>query len=135
VHISDISTLAASQAAQPTPSLSPFAASFEALLGEFKDEYVKLDLDDVVVGAIAQVVSCQVGPCAEAHEQMRQAFADWDPFDVSSDALLSTLKQWRRAYRLPADGDPASMDQGRGMTAWESLLWALWLPKVRSSVK
>jgi len=32
-------------------------ASFEALLGDFKDEYVKLDLDDVVVGAIAQVVS------------------------------------------------------------------------------
>ena len=27
------------------------------------------------------------------------------------------------------------MDQGRGMTAWESLLWALWLPKVRSSIK
>ena len=111
-------------------------ASFEALLGDFKAEYVKLDLDDVVVGALAQVVSdASFVNLRRADAQMRQAFADWDPFDVSSDALLSTLKQWRRAYRLPAEGEPASMDQGRGMTAWESLLWALWLPKVRSSVK
>lgn len=47
----------ASQAAQPDPSLGPLAPSFEALLGEYKDEYLAMDLDEVVVGALAQVVS------------------------------------------------------------------------------
>lgn len=56
-HIAEISSLAAAQAQQSSPSLLPLATAFDALLQGFKEEYSKLDLDDVVVGAIGHVVS------------------------------------------------------------------------------
>jgi tuftelin-interacting protein 11 len=62
-------------------------------------------------------------------------FAAWEPFDVSSDVLLSTLIPWRHAFRLSTSDADTNQHQGRGMTAWESLLWSLWLPKVRSTIK
>jgi tuftelin-interacting protein 11 len=37
-------------------SLEPFTEPFEKLLYEFKEEYVTMDLDEVVVGAMAPVV-------------------------------------------------------------------------------
>ena len=81
---------------------------------------------------------------------MRRCFNEWQPFDASSDRLLSSLKQWRKAYNLPrtnvddakglvnggTDLNEANGSEGqRVMTAWESLLWDLWLPKVRSGIK
>ncbi|WWC91342.1 uncharacterized protein L201_006285 [Kwoniella dendrophila CBS 6074] len=133
-----ISTIAAQQAIAASPSLLPLKDSFTAIINDFQDEYTSQSLDDVVVGAIAQV--------------QRRAFSDWEPFDVSSDVLLSSLKTWRKAYRLSksdeeeefaltADGFQVNdrferkQENGeRSMTAWESLLWTLWLPKVRSAI-
>jgi tuftelin-interacting protein 11 len=74
---------------------------------------------------------------------------EWQPFDVSSDVLLSSLKHWKAANNLPSEeedhgalvtnGNEANGhrrdDADRSMTAWESLLWSLWLPKVRSAIK
>jgi tuftelin-interacting protein 11 len=68
---------------------------------------------------------------------------------VSSDVLLSSLKHWKAAYNLPSEdadhgavvtngsqANSQSRDEAdRSMTAWESLLWSLWLPKVRSAIK
>ncbi|WVQ81525.1 hypothetical protein IAT38_003649 [Cryptococcus sp. DSM 104549] len=135
--VETISTLATEQAASPTPSLAPLAESFNSLVNDYSDEYKLLGLDDVVVGAIGQI--------------LRDAFAEWQPFDVSADILLSSLKTWRKAYNLPkSDEDDAlalavngegiegqkqkQQNGDRVMTAWESLLWSLWLPKVRSSI-
>lgn len=132
-HVAEIASLATAQAQQASPSLVPFQAAFDALLQGFKEEYVKLDLDDVLVGAIGQVVSRTSG--IRADTKTRTAFAEWQPFDVSSDVLLSSLKTWKHAYRLPTSESEVSRDQGRGMTAWESLLWAFWLPKVRAAIK
>lgn len=79
--------------------------------------------------------------------QLRPVFADWSPFDLSSDVLLSQLKQWKHAYRLPKnlteeddpyrDHHPRNGHEGtdQTMTAWESLLWTMWLPRVRSAIK
>lgn len=81
---------------------------------------------------------------------MRREFAEWQPFNVSSDILLSSLKQWRQAYNLPRSDDhdsealiingssrngAAAVETERVMTPWEGLLWSLWLPKVRSGIK
>jgi tuftelin-interacting protein 11 len=81
---------------------------------------------------------------------MRSPFADWQPFDVSSDVLLTSLKPWRKAYNLPRDDADDSQalivsdvhgdgvhdgESQRSMTAWEGLLWSLWLPKVRAAIK
>jgi len=113
--VKTISTLAAQQSAQEHPSLAPLADSFNSLLNEYSAEYASEQLDEVVVGAIAQV--------------MRRPFSDWEPFDPSSDILLSSLKSWKRAYNLSTEANP-----NRQMTAWESVLWNLWLPKVRSTI-
>ena len=123
--VKTISILASEQSTKEHPSLSTLADSFNALLDDYSTEYASEQLDEVVVGAIAQV--------------MRRSFADWEPFDPSSDILLSSLKAWKRAYNLPtAESNGAnghgSSDENRQMTAWESVLWNLWLPKVRSTI-
>lgn len=118
--ISEISSLSSGAAKSNTHSLEPFAGPFNELLTNFKDEYKRLSLDDVIVGAIDTV--------------LQSTFTTWLPFDVSSDALLSTLKPWREAFNLAAGDVPHESEQDREMTAWESFLWHRWLPKVRSTI-
>ncbi|EKD03937.1 hypothetical protein A1Q2_01761 [Trichosporon asahii var. asahii CBS 8904] len=101
-------------------SLEPLAPSFNRLLTDLKDEYTRLSLDEVVVGAIDLV--------------LKPSFDAWEPFDVSSDALLSTLMPWRTAFNLAVEGISLPIHEDRQMTAWESLLWHRWLPKVRSTI-
>lgn len=130
--------------------LGGLTESFTSLLS-FKEEYRTMALDEVVVGAIAQTVSWTCAPnIKKLNLQTKQSFADWDPLDISSDSLLLALKRWRHAYNLPrSDTDDSGTlvtstqaANGAGlahtervMTPWESLLWSLWLPRVRSSIK
>ncbi|WWC73228.1 uncharacterized protein I206_107194 [Kwoniella pini CBS 10737] len=135
--VDNISTVAAQQANATHPSLALLSDSFNSLIGSFREEYELHSLDEVVVGAIAQI--------------QRRAFAEWEPFDVSTDILLSSLKPWRKAYNLPKFEDEnlavivnGSHDDTQAvrktqngeklMTAWESLLWSRWMPKVRSAI-
>lgn len=122
--VTNIAKLATEQSAQAHPSLTPLADNFDLLITEYKEEYASEQLDEVVVGAIAQV--------------MRRPFVEWEPFDPSSDILLSSLKQWKKAYNLKStESNGHSGSNGvpsRQMTAWESVLWNLWLPKVRSTI-
>ncbi|EIW66866.1 hypothetical protein TREMEDRAFT_69868 [Tremella mesenterica DSM 1558] len=136
--IESITTKAAAQAAHADPSLARLTEDFGILLNDFKDEYVALGLDDVVVGAIAQI--------------LKRSLNTWQPFEVSSDVLLSSLKPWRHAFNLPrSDNDDAQalvpsdnssngvnghniINGERDMSAWETLLWTAWLPKVRSAI-
>nr|ODN90675.1 hypothetical protein L203_01786 [Cryptococcus depauperatus CBS 7841] len=136
VLINDIRATAEQQLSSRDASLEPFAGSFNSLINDYKDEYKSLSLDDVVVGAISQV--------------MRDALTDWQPFDITSDVLCSSLETWRIAYNLPHgnqdelilfsagnERDDSTMDKKNGdrvMTAWESFLWTSWLPKVRSAI-
>ncbi|WWC64165.1 uncharacterized protein I303_106773 [Kwoniella dejecticola CBS 10117] len=135
--VANISTIAAEQSTSPNPSLAPLSESFNSLLSTYPEEYRSQSLDDVIVGAIAQV--------------QRRAFASWEPFDVSTDVLLSSLKSWRKAYNLPETGSEdmalaangsdrhggikTKQDNGNlMMSAWESMLWTMWVPKVRSAI-
>ena len=52
-----ISQRATEEATKPAPSFSSLASGFDTLLDEYKAEYAALALDEVVVGAIGQVVS------------------------------------------------------------------------------
>lgn len=142
--VSGISQEASAQADTGDGSLDSLASDFENLLRDHKTEYRALKLDEVIVGAIAQVVSQQNKTAAD--EQMRPVFAAWHPFDVSSGILLTSLKRWKDAYNLRASNDGALVAQNGAaqpmlsgsdteMSAWESLMWNLWLPKVRSTIK
>jgi tuftelin-interacting protein 11 len=55
--VTRIATVSAQQSSHTVPSLSALTEDFNSLLSDYKDEYLSLALDEVVVGAIAQVVS------------------------------------------------------------------------------
>lgn len=120
VLVSEIDAISNEVAKSGASSLEPLAPSFNRLLTDLKDEYTRLSLDEVVVGAIDLV--------------LKPSFDAWEPFDVSSDALLSTLMPWRTAFNLAVEGISLPIHEDRQMTAWESLLWHRWLPKVRSTI-
>ena len=54
--IADISQRATEEAMKANPKLQSLASGFDTLLDEYKAEYAALALDEVVVGAISQVV-------------------------------------------------------------------------------
>ena len=49
--------IAGQQVAQNQPSLELLRHDFDTLLHDFHQEYVSLNLDEIIVGAIGQVVS------------------------------------------------------------------------------
>ncbi|KLT39752.1 TFP11-domain-containing protein [Cutaneotrichosporon oleaginosum] len=119
--VDEIFSISQREVSEGSSSLRPLEEAFNRLLVAHEKEYRLLGLDDVVVGAIDLV--------------LRKPFAQWQPFDVSADALLSTLKPWKQAFNLDnASRDPQVDGVERSMTAWESLLWQRWLPKVRSAI-
>ncbi|KAI5454841.1 hypothetical protein NCC49_002123 [Naganishia albida] len=131
-HIASLASNAAAQTA--SDPLEPFEGDFTRLLEDFRAEYDEYDLDEVIVGAIAQVLA----PLFRAFEPLAQ-----------SDALLKALQKWKRAYRY-SESDRTQMtavevygatqlpsgngQAGNVMTPFESLIYHLWLPKVRSAL-
>lgn len=81
--------------------LEPFANDFTRLIEDFRAEYDEYDLDEVVVGAIAQVVSTlrRTSGCARSpSRQLAPLFRAFEPL-AESDDLLKELQKWKRAYR------------------------------------
>lgn len=126
--------------------LQVFSGSFDNLLSTATGaEFEQYRLDEVVVGAIAPI--------------MKAAWQEWGVL-ANPTAYLDDLRTWRKAYRLQkrelADGeDSLQFDllggaagyggaarsnnkpgaaQQRTMTAFETLLWTQWMPRVRSAV-
>jgi tuftelin-interacting protein 11 len=86
--------------------------------------------------------------------QCRRLFQDWDPLSHPSFAVAE-LKRWRKHFLI--DKDVVKQDDGmdvdvfgaasysnggsskkasdRNMTAYETLMWLIWLPRVRSAIK
>ncbi|KAJ9104009.1 hypothetical protein QFC19_004143 [Naganishia cerealis] len=130
-----ISSLAANVcSADAEDPLKTFEADFNQLIEEFRAEYDEYDLDEVLVGAISQVLA--------------PFFREYEPLK-GSDVLLKSLQRWKRAYRY-SETDRSEVrsvevygatrlpnengSQAGVMTPFESLIYHLWLPKVRSAI-
>ncbi|KAH9471505.1 hypothetical protein MJO29_002709 [Puccinia striiformis f. sp. tritici] len=115
---------------------------FELLefLADNKADHDSLRLDEIVVSALAPI--------------LRQAWSRWD---VLQEPALSVkqLKRFRKCFRMeqssqsskstddeedfkhplfPTSSRGAILQTNRKMTAYESLIWNDWLPKIRSTV-
>ncbi|GAA5860324.1 hypothetical protein JCM5353_006615 [Sporobolomyces roseus] len=123
--------------------LEKFGDEFDELLGIYGEEYEELRLDEVVVGAITPIC--------------RRIFQSWDPLSNPS-LSVSQLKRYRKHFlidkHLPpsqnangtvdlyGNGDEDSSNPSRrrqkegerSMTAFESFMWTIWLPKIRSAI-
>ncbi|KAJ7714737.1 GC-rich sequence DNA-binding factor-like protein-domain-containing protein [Mycena metata] len=132
---SEIDTKSKELASVYEVSLEPFSPLFYKLVDQFSREFERYRLDEIVVAAIAPLV--------------RRMVATWDPLDAPM-VFLTTFRSWRRALRVNvAEEKPAvtqvdiygsktamvaPVDIEKPMTPFESLLWNVWLPKVRTSI-
>lgn len=163
--------LHAEEAVRAEDVLSRFEDDFDLLLGEFAGEYEELGLDEVVVGAIAPIVSCACAlhrPPAETHNaenpfslslQLRRLWQSWDPL-LAPTYTVSQLKKFRKLFlidkhaapsrsfaastdldvygqqvRAEQDAETRRKQAERQMSPYETLMWTVWLPKIRSSIK
>ncbi|KAF9563910.1 TFP11-domain-containing protein [Agrocybe pediades] len=130
----DISDISKQLASLYEVSLEPFSPMIEKLINEFSSEYDRYGIDEIVVGAIAPV--------------MRRMITNWNPLDDPA-LFLQTFRSWRRALKINEQPSlPESqidiygskttvarpVDLEKPMTPFESLLWNIWLPKVRTSI-
>ncbi|KAL5512900.1 hypothetical protein ACEPAH_3298 [Sanghuangporus vaninii] len=115
-------------------SLELFSKTVEKLLSEFPKEYDRYRLDEIVVAAIVPT--------------FRKMVASWRPLE-EPDAFTSTLHKWRNALKMSTIDPETDMQvdvfgtrsvssrplqSDAPMTPYESLLWNIWLPRVRSAI-
>ncbi|KAJ7210525.1 GC-rich sequence DNA-binding factor-like protein-domain-containing protein [Mycena pura] len=131
----DIDSKAKELASEYEVSLEEFSPLFYKLVDQFSSEFEKYRLDEIVVAAIAPLV--------------RRMVATWDPLTAPM-TFLSSFRNWRRALRVKAPETVPAQTQidvygsktvfiaqaeiEEPMTPFESLLWNVWLPKVRTSI-
>ncbi|KAE9388629.1 TFP11-domain-containing protein [Gymnopus androsaceus JB14] len=115
-------------------SLDNFSLLFYKLTTNFEAKFDCYQLDEVVVAAIAPLVQRMV--------------AQWQlPEDPK--VFVSTFRNWRCALRVNVDETPpetqvdiygtktltaAPVQIQKPMTLFKSLLWNVWLPKVRTAI-
>ncbi|KAL1684079.1 GC-rich sequence DNA-binding factor-like protein-domain-containing protein [Schizophyllum commune] len=116
-------------------SLDAFDPLFDKLTQQFNTDFDKYRLDEVVVAAIAPL--------------FRRLVTAWDPLEEPT-AFIGTFRKWRRVLRVNAESEKPPDRQlesfgsrvipttpvviEKPMTPFESLLWNVWLPKVRSAI-
>ncbi|KAI5995452.1 GC-rich sequence DNA-binding factor-like protein-domain-containing protein [Pisolithus albus] len=98
-------------------NLDDLSPLFSKLLVEFPAEFDKYHLDEIVVAAILPMV--------------RRAVARWNPL-LDPSGLVSTLRGWKQALKVNATDETSQVQ--KPMTPYESLLWNVWLPKVRTCI-
>ncbi|KAJ3989288.1 GC-rich sequence DNA-binding factor-like protein-domain-containing protein [Lentinula detonsa] len=131
----EIDAKAKELAADYHASLDQFSPLFYQLTSQFESELDRYRLDEVVVGAIMPL--------------MRRLVAQWHPME-DSQAFISVFRNWRRALKINVEDGPLPETQidvygmktvvsspvqiQKPMTPFESLLWNVWLPKVRTAI-
>ncbi|TFK29732.1 TFP11-domain-containing protein [Coprinopsis marcescibilis] len=113
-------------------SLDPFSPLVHRLVTQFPNEFDKYQLDEVVVAAVAPL--------------LRRLVASWEPLDNPA-AFLTTFREWKPALKVNSDNATTSTQvdiygaktkiipsEEKSMTPFESLLWNVWLPKVRTVI-
>ncbi|EIW79317.1 TFP11-domain-containing protein, partial [Coniophora puteana RWD-64-598 SS2] len=131
--VDDIGTQAKASSAsyEAVEALDLFSPLFSRLLMEFPSEFERYRLDEIVVAAITPLV--------------RRAVVSWDPL-INPSLLASTFRTWKAALKVNAPPEPQNQVDIYGtrtvappqiekpMTPFESLLWNVWLPRVRTTV-
>lgn len=131
----EINGLSNAVASDYDATLDPFSPALFRLVADYPAEFDRYRLDEIVVAAIAPLVRRQV--------------THWRPLEDPM-FILATLRTWKKALRLDiSDETGMQVDQygptrsaiapnaspiERMMTPFESLLWNVWLPKVRSCI-
>ncbi|KAF5338393.1 hypothetical protein D9611_012515 [Ephemerocybe angulata] len=129
----EIQTLSKELASVWEVSLDPLSPHIERLVNQFPNEFDVYQLDEIVVAAIAPL--------------LRRMVANWNPLEDPS-AFLTTFRQWRRALKVNTEAAEPTTEidiygartisappvEEKSMTPFESLLWNVWLPKVRTAV-
>ena len=130
--VDEINTKSRELASVYEATLDDFSPLFSKLL-QFHTEFDRYRLDEIVVAAIAPIV--------------RRMAAQWNPL-VDPSTLVSTFRTWKKALKVNLVEQPLQTQvslYGEGtavlppvveqpMTPFESLLWNVWLPKVRTSI-
>jgi len=129
--VDDIGAKAKELASVYEASLDDFSPLFSKLLVQYPAEFDRYRLDEIVVAAIAPMV--------------RRIVAQWNPLQDPF-GLVTTFRTWKQALKVnTVDDTPETQIDIYGartvaprpavekpMTPFESLLWNVWLPKVRT---
>ncbi|KZV96357.1 TFP11-domain-containing protein [Exidia glandulosa HHB12029] len=118
IHLTVDAINTKAQDSSSTPS--SFTSDLVRLVEEYPKEYAAYNLDHIVIGAVAPLV--------------RRELMSWSPLDdPTARGLTEALKQWIPALKMTIP-EPPLTEIDKPMTAYDSLLWNAWLPKVRSSL-
>jgi tuftelin-interacting protein 11 len=129
--VDDIGAKAKELASVYEASLDDFSPLFSTLLVQYPTEFDRYRLDEIVVAAITPMV--------------KRIVTQWNPLR-DPPGLITTFRTWKQALKVnsvdkPPDtqidiygartvATPPAIE--KPMTPFESLLWNVWLPKVRA---
>ncbi|GAA5967073.1 hypothetical protein JCM11641_000432 [Rhodosporidiobolus odoratus] len=123
---------------EPKEVLGRFEETFGELSAVYEREYEEMGLDEVVVAALTPL--------------LRRLWLHWDPL-TSPFYTVPTLLRFRKLFLIDAappdallapSNDPYEEEERlamlrkrameRSMTPYESLMWGVWVPKIRSAI-
>lgn len=130
--VDEINTKSRELASVYEATLDDFSPLFSKLL-QFPTEFDRYRLDEIVVAAIVPIV--------------RRIVAQWNPL-ADPFSLVSIFRTWKQALKVNLVEQPPQTQVSlygavvgapppvveQPMTPFESLLWNVWLPKVRTSI-
>lgn len=136
--ISELEKVNKEAAVLSTPILDLFTTPIMTLLG-YGSEYETYRLDEVVVGAITPTFKKLVG--------------QWEPLSEDKTNWIVEMRRWRKALimnpspnektsvvrRVDMDADfkpqaPSTHNMPFMMTPYESMVWHVWLPRLRTAL-
>ncbi|EXX77932.1 TFP11-domain-containing protein [Rhizophagus irregularis] len=113
-----------------SPSLELFSDAFEKLQNEYSNEFALYNLDAAVIAIITPVI--------------KQNMIDWDPLEDPNFGLSLEFQKWKGLFKksppitnAPSDRfnyDPYKRFSEITMTPYESMMYSVWLPKIRSAI-
>lgn len=113
-------------------SFRPLVERLEKLTPQQLEQY---SLDEAVVGAITPTVKRVLGnwlPLEDAHG-LCETFKRWQKI-LKADYTQQEASARRDFASLSVSGSRATLHQASTMTPFESLLWHIWMPRVRGAL-
>ncbi|CAG8655416.1 10587_t:CDS:10 [Acaulospora morrowiae] len=125
--IKDCNELLTNALSVDSPELHIFSDHFRRLQTEYLDEFITYGLDSAVVSIISPV--------------FKRYLANWDPLE-NPKLGIHEFQQWNSLFKItktpPKNNlknyNDASNSSELTMTPYESMMYSVWLPKVRSAI-